>query len=615
MNNNFLKAMNHDTKVFFTLALDLIEWVHSNGHIFSSNQDELTTADEFSYGFLLAGIIYNEEIRNIFSRYNVTFKNCFSSLPEKFATENSEPSLEETFIYNAYDFNGLKDDFIKKLKERLHLEDKIIKVSEIEWYQIFYYICMSGKYNIERLLRNIGCNAVDEIYSDIEKYISENDKIFIDKIINTEKFLYFDNISLHFHNNGRVVLIPNDPKKTFYLWYESNNYGIQIEHDCEIISINDEKNFDYDYFVNDIMQRDYISLELKDIENNQVFTVSCNVESIFGKTKDVTVEEKDYIEYDSQLDSISTTFLEKYGKELTNTSYLKDPSIGRDKEIRQIEQILLYPEKDKSIVIVGDAGVGKTALVRGLSYRIQNGDVPNSLKNIRIFSINVSSLVAGTKYVGTLEEKMKNLLDEASKSKNIILFIDEIHQAIGGGKSEGNNNTVSEILKPYIDYGDVRIISATTLDEYNEYIQNDTAFKTRLKKVSISEPTEDVLFEILYDLINKYNKISYSKLDVSEDEKTFIINWLIESTQKKYRKYNDKASNPRLILDIIKEAYAIAAINDNESVTFDDLCEALMNEDRLYESSKLNQIRKIKNFRPKKRESNIIKFVPKKREN
>ena len=113
MNNDFLKAMNHDTKVFFTLALDLIEWVHSNGKIFSLNQDELTSADEFSYGFLLAGIIYNEEIRNIFSRYNVTFKNCFSSLPDKFTIENSEPSLEETFIYNAYDFNGLKDDFIK----------------------------------------------------------------------------------------------------------------------------------------------------------------------------------------------------------------------------------------------------------------------------------------------------------------------------------------------------------------------------------------------------------------------------------------------------------------------------------------------------------------------
>ena len=318
---------------------------------------------------------------------------------------------------------------------------------------------------------------------------------------------------------------------------------------------------------------------------------------------------------ETYIEETPTPYLEKYGTELTKSSFIKDPSVGREEELKRVEQILLYPEKDKSVVIVGEAGCGKTALVRGLAYRIQNGDVPKALKHTRIFSVNVSSLVAGTKYVGTLEEKMRNILDEAKKDKNIIIFIDEIHQAIGGGKSEGNNNTVSEILKPYIDYGDVRIISATTIEEYDEYIQSDTAFKTRLKKVAISEPEYDVIYDILDDLIIKYNEISYSKLDVSPEEKDFIIKWLIESTQKKYRTYNDRASNPRLVLDIIKEAYAIAAINDRELVSHEDLCEALMNEDRLYESSRINQCKKLEGFTPRKETSRIIKFELKKREN
>ena len=181
---------------------------------------------------------------------------------------------------------------------------------------------------------------------------------------------------------------------------------------------------------------------------------------------------------------MTTPNLNKYGEDLTKGSYIKDPSVGRDEEIRRIMQVLLYPEKDKSIIITGEAGCGKTAIVRGLAYRIQNGDVPEPLKNIKIISIDTATMVAGTKYVGTLEEKMKAILEEASKDKNIILFIDEIHQAISGGKSEGSDNTVSEILKPYLDYGKVRVIGATTTEEYSEYVEPNKAFK----KPSTSKP-------------------------------------------------------------------------------------------------------------------------------
>ena len=218
-------------------------------------------------------------------------------------------------------------------------------------------------------------------------------------------------------------------------------------------------------------------------------------------------------------------------------------------------------------------------------------------------------MVAGTKYVGTLEEKMKKILDEASKDKNIIIFIDEIHQAISGGKSEGNDNTVAEILKPYLDYGKVRVIGATTEEEYAEHVESNTAFKTRFKKVAIKEPDYNTTYQVLDDLITAYNKISYSKLNVSDAERHMIIDWLINSTKTSFRDYKDRASNPRLVLDILKEAYAIAAFNESEDVTIDHIIEALKNEDRLYESSRERQAQILRNMKPKqKSECKILEF-------
>lgn len=304
------------------------------------------------------------------------------------------------------------------------------------------------------------------------------------------------------------------------------------------------------------------------------------------------------------------TPLSIYGENLNECTYIKDPSIGRDDDIKKIERILLYPEKDKSIIITGPAGTGKTALVKGLSYRLQKRLVPDALKDLKIVSIDVPSIVAGCKYVGMLEEKLKSILDEVSQDENTILFIDEIHQAMGAGRSEGNKVTVSEILKPYLDYGKIRIIGATTDEEYEEMIEPNTAFKSRLKRIKIKEPENHVIYEIVDDLITAYNKISYSKLNVSEDEKYNIINWLIKVTESKYRVYNDKVNNPRLILDIVKESYAIAALDNRNDVTIEDFILAIEDEERLYNSAKNSTIRML-NTNNKKPEGKILKF-PKK---
>lgn len=602
MNNEFLKEMKSKTKMIFTFALNLIDCLHTNNGKVNIQGEELTPASEVALGFFLAGIKYDKELKELFGKYGITFKNCSKSLSEHFCYGYDISPMDKTKTYNTYNFNVLKDDFAKKLKERLMMEDGSLKISDIEYYQIFYYIVSSNKNRIQILLSNLGFDMWDELYSNLNKLVLKNDILFINNIGKGEyKNICFDNCTLYLYDSGMITLKMNDNKSVDVI----DNATLILPNEYEIVSINgtspDKSNIAS--LIDSATLKPNISLLLRDTESNEVYDFSCETSKFFSDTKEENINET------------PTPYLEKYGTELTKASFLKDPSVGRDTELKKVEQVLLYPEKDKSVIIVGPAGSGKTALVRGLAYRVQKGDVPRALKDIRIFSISVSSLVAGTKYVGTLEEKMRNILNEASKDKNIILFIDEIHQAIGGGKSEGNNNTVSEILKPYIDYGDVRIIGATTIDEYNEFIQSDEAFKTRLKKIPIDEPSEDVIYDILDDLITKYDEISFSKLSLDEYDKDMVIKWLIEATNKKYRTYNDRASNPRLVLDIIKEAYAIAAINDREKVTYEDLCEALMDESRLYESSKLNQVNKLRSASPNKGVSRIIKFEIKKREN
>ena len=211
---------------------------------------------------------------------------------------------------------------------------------------------------------------------------------------------------------------------------------------------------------------------------------------------------------------------------------------------------------------------------------------------------------------------MKNILDEASESKDLIIFMDEIHQALGAGKSENDATSVSEILKPYLDYGRVRLIGATTNNEYYNFLNQDEAFKTRFKRIDISEPDYITLYEIIEDLINSYNKLSDKneylcpKLNLSLEEKDFVIKTLIEATKEKNRRFDDKSNNPRLVLDIVKEAYAIAAINDRYFVTIDDIKEAILLEDRLYPGSKKDSINKLDAFIPKNDDNKIIQFVP-----
>ena len=197
--------------------------------------------------------------------------------------------------------------------------------------------------------------------------------------------------------------------------------------------------------------------------------------------------------------------LEKYGRNIIEDVKNRkiDPVIGRDEEIRSITRILSRKTKNNP-VLIGEPGVGKTAIVEGLALRIVKGDVPSSLKDKIIWELDMASLIAGAKYRGEFEERLKNVLNEVKKSEGkIIMFIDEIHTIVGSGAMEGAMDT-SNILKPMLARGEIHVIGATTLNEYRKYIEKDGALERRFQRILVSEPTVEDTITILRGLKERF---------------------------------------------------------------------------------------------------------------
>ena len=242
--------------------------------------------------------------------------------------------------------------------------------------------------------------------------------------------------------------------------------------------------------------------------------------------------------------SSATPTLNQYGDDITAKAEegKYDTIIGREKEIERIMQIISRRNKNNPC-LVGEPGVGKTAIVEGLAEKIITGDVPENLKNKRIIDLDISGIVAGAKYRGDFEERIKKILDEVKKAKNIILFIDEIHTIVGAGAAEGAIDAAN-ILKPLLARGEIQLIGATTLDEYRKYIEKDSALERRFSIINVNEPSAKDTIEILKGIIDKYEAHHNVK----------ITNEAIESAVNLSVKYITDRFLPDKAIDLIDEA-------------------------------------------------------------
>ena len=216
--------------------------------------------------------------------------------------------------------------------------------------------------------------------------------------------------------------------------------------------------------------------------------------------------------------------LERYGEDLTKKEYITNPSIGRDKEINEMILALITP--DKAALLTGKPGIGKTALVEGLAYRIQKGDVPNALKGWSIIKINITSLLGSTTENGNTDARLEILLNELKTKTNTILFIDEVHLLVN--KNPNNNIDFANMLKPFLDRGTIKMIGATTTEEYEAYILRDRAFLRRFIKIDIAESDPETVVKILMGPYPKFEKKMGVKLAYTDfpQEKIFTITFL-----------------------------------------------------------------------------------------
>ena len=235
--------------------------------------------------------------------------------------------------------------------------------------------------------------------------------------------------------------------------------------------------------------------------------------------------------------------LAKYGEDLTEKALTKiDGVIGREKEINRIVQILTRRNKNNPILI-GEAGVGKTAIVEGLAKKIASNDVPDIIKGKKIISLDMASMVAGTKYRGDFEKRIQDTLKEVVEMDDVILFVDEIHTIVGAGSSEGSLDA-SNIMKPYLTKGELKIIGATTITEYRQFIEKESALERRFQPVQVEEPTVEETIEIIKGIRKYYER--FHKIEISDD--------VIEEAVKLSDRYLVDRFLPDKAIDVIDEA-------------------------------------------------------------
>lgn len=278
--------------------------------------------------------------------------------------------------------------------------------------------------------------------------------------------------------------------------------------------------------------------------------------------------------------------LKNYGEDLTAKQYLTDPSIARDEELKKLMMVLLTPEK--SVLLVGKAGVGKTSIVEGLSYRILNNAVPIALQGYRVIKINSSSLLGKITLNGREEMVITLLVEELKTVSKTILFIDEVHTLIGTNSETSMD--LANILKPSIDRGAVKLIGATTDIEYNTYVIKDRAFLRRFERIDVAEPDEKTTVEILFKSLPKIEASTGIKFRYNEYVTKMLLESIVSATSEYKRVYGLGAMYPDIAFSVLTAAFSEALFQNRQFVTTVDVYNAIKNSKRIYPDSIIREL-------------------------
>lgn len=286
------------------------------------------------------------------------------------------------------------------------------------------------------------------------------------------------------------------------------------------------------------------------------------------------------------------SMIERYGEVLTAKTYLTDPAIAREEEIKQCILTLLTPEK--SALLVGKPGIGKTAIVEGLSYRIQNKMVPNALLGWEIVKINITSLLGTTLSEGQKENRIDLLVKELTTREKTILFIDETHVLVNKNTSENGGIDFANMLKAGLDRGTIKMIGATTTEEYETYILRDRAFLRRFQKIDVAETNKEDTVKILMGTYPKLEKQIGVKLDYTDFIKEKIMTFIVEMTDEYKRVYEIASRYPDICLTILANAFTYALYENTNVVKLKHIYKAICNAKNVYEDVKKKEIERFK---------------------
>ncbi len=281
------------------------------------------------------------------------------------------------------------------------------------------------------------------------------------------------------------------------------------------------------------------------------------------------------------------SILDTYGENLINKEYVTNPAIGRDKEIEETILILLTPEK--SALLVGKPGIGKTAIVEGLAYRIQQGQIPNALKGYQLIKINIPSLLGTTNVDGNMENRLELLVEELKQKENIILFIDEVHLLVSRNTSNMNVD-FANMLKPGLDRGTIKMIGATTTEEYEQYILRDRAFLRRFLRVDVLEPTIDETVKILMGTYPKFEKKTGVKIPYTDFIKEKLFRFIVNLTDEYKRVYEIGNRYPDIALTLLTNAFSMALFENSKEVRLKHFYKAICRTKSVYDDSKEKEL-------------------------